>query len=40
MNYFRCKNKRCVPKSKVCDGYNDCLDNSDEVDGCKGNIYQ
>ena len=34
---FRCRNKRCVLKSKVCDGINDCVDNSDETDGCKGN---
>ena len=22
--------------SKVCDGVDDCVDNSDETDGCKG----
>ncbi|XP_074647198.1 neurotrypsin-like [Tubulanus polymorphus] len=27
---FQCKNKNCVPVSFVCDGDNDCLDNSDE----------
>ncbi len=28
----RCKNKRCVLKSSMCDGVNDCGDNSDEAD--------
>lgn len=30
-----CYNRRCVPHSKLCDGENDCGDNSDELD-CKG----
>lgn len=29
--YFLCKNARCVKNSLVCDGENDCLDFSDEV---------
>ena len=33
---FRCSNKRCVSMSKVCDGIDDCVDNSDETHGCKG----
>ena len=33
---FKCRNKRCMLMSKVCDGVNDCVDNSDETDGCKG----
>ena len=36
LNSFRCSNKRCVQSSKVCDGKNDCLDNSDEKEGCNG----
>ncbi|CAG0879500.1 unnamed protein product [Darwinula stevensoni] len=32
--YFTCSNQRCVPKSFVCDGDNDCLDNSDEMQNC------
>ena len=29
-----CENLRCVPKDKVCNGEDDCGDNSDEKDGC------
>jgi hypothetical protein len=30
---FTCDNGNCVPQYDVCDGYNDCGDNSDEY-GC------
>ena len=35
-NDFQCNNSRCVHKSWLCDGDDDCLDNSDETnDQCR-----
>ena len=28
---FKCRNNRCISRLYVCDGDNDCRDNSDEV---------
>ena len=39
VNSFRCNNKRCIQVSRVCDGTNDCQDNSDEEEGCHGKNY-
>ena len=36
LDSFRCRNKRCVKNSRVCDGLDNCSDNSDEIDGCSG----
>ena len=30
---FRCANGECIRRDYHCDGFNDCLDSSDE-DGC------
>ena len=44
-DHYRCKaamlnDTKCIRTSKVCDGNKDCLDNSDEMDGCNGkNIH-
>ncbi|ESO85315.1 hypothetical protein LOTGIDRAFT_235814, partial [Lottia gigantea] len=31
---YRCENKRCIYNGLTCDGYNNCGDDSDEIDGC------
>ena len=35
-NHYKCNNDACVPQVWVCDGDNDCGDNSDELASCGG----
>ena len=35
-NYFVCANDQCLEPGKICDGINDCGDNSDESTICTG----
>ncbi|XP_025115897.1 membrane frizzled-related protein-like [Pomacea canaliculata] len=33
-NDFKCNNSICISANLKCNGYNDCDDNSDEIEGC------
>ena len=36
--HFVCTNRRCRNPSTMCDGIDDCGDNSDESIGCNGKL--
>ena len=36
-NHFICENEKCIHNNKLCDGANDCDDDSDESFFCEGN---
>jgi len=35
---FKCQNNLCIPETFKCDGQNDCVDNSDEVNAFCGKL--
>ena len=37
-NYFLCANGECLDQRLICNGNDDCGDNSDESTVCSGNI--
>ena len=36
---FQCTNERCVYEAFVCDGDDDCEDNSDELHCCESDTF-
>ena len=37
INQFKCSNDKCVPRYRLCNGMDDCGDNSDEHHACSYN---
>ena len=38
-HYFICGNGKCLKPTEICNGRDDCGDNSDESTICSGNLW-